>query len=68
MTSDAIFACGGSGPPETGRRLYVRHVSKRLTKGSACLSIDLVSRIAEVNLVIQISTKLWSLWFVKKSA
>ena len=67
MTSEAIFACGGSSSLFDGLKLCLRQDSRSVTKPGACRSIEAFSRIADVTRVIQISTTLWSLSLCKYS-
>uniref|UniRef100_A0A6B0USF0 Putative secreted protein n=1 Tax=Ixodes ricinus TaxID=34613 RepID=A0A6B0USF0_IXORI len=65
--SEAILACGGSSSLEEGRRSWFRQDSSRATRAWACCSIVPVSRMAEVALVMHISTTLWMLLLCRKS-
>lgn len=64
VMSEAILACGVSSSLPCGCRLCSRHDSHKATSAEPCLSIELVSRIAVVMRVMQISTTAWSLSFV----
>lgn len=64
VMSEAILACGVSSSLPCGCRLCSRHDSQRATSAGPCRSIELVSRIAVVMRVMQISTTAWSLSLV----
>ena len=60
--SEAILACGVSwAPSPRGSSLCSRHDSHSPTKAAPCLSMELVSLMAVVMRVMQISTTAWSL-------
>lgn len=60
--SEAILACGVSSTlPSCGVRLCSRHDSHSPTNDVLCLSMELVSLMAVVIRVMQISTTAWLL-------